>query len=262
METVLGLNPVARIDPRGGHNRCNCNIYFFRQWTDEMAYILGFLYADGCVINAVSSRTQYIQFNSVDKEILEKIRVVMRSEHRLSIRPSRIVAHRNGFYRSRDSFILRIGSRKMFKDLLRLGVTPNKSKIVTLPNIPLRYISHFVRGYFDGDGCVRLERARGITKSVIVKKLSVIFTSGSLIFLKELGVVLKNQIDVHYKKIYNSNYAFQLRYNTGDVIKIFKFLYQSCPSGLYLKRKLDVFKDYFELRPGKIDAEIFYILKN
>src|SRR3990167_1983700 len=106
METISRLSPVVRFDPRGSYNRCSCNIDFFRQWTDEMAYVLGFFYADGCMLDAVSSRTQYICFDSVDKDILERIRAVMKSGHHLSIRPSRLIAHRNGFYRSRNLFTL------------------------------------------------------------------------------------------------------------------------------------------------------------
>ncbi len=227
-----------------------------------MAYVLGFLYADGCLVDAVSSRTQYIQFNSVDKEILEKIRSAMESEHPLSLRPSRFIAYRNGVYKSRESFILRIGSRKMFGDLLRFGITPSKSKIITFPDIPLRYASNFLRGYFDGDGCVYLEKAKGITKPVIIKRLLVIFTSGSSIFLEKLGEILKNQLDILDKRIYNSNHAFQIRYGTKDTVKIFKFLYKFCPQRLYLHRKLDIFSNYFKLFPSKVDAEITAILKN
>ncbi|PIX88333.1 MAG: hypothetical protein COZ30_01120 [Candidatus Nealsonbacteria bacterium CG_4_10_14_3_um_filter_36_16] len=251
-----------QLDPRGGHNRYNCNFDFFKHWTDEMAYVLGFLYADGAIVDAISSRTQYIQFNSVDKEILEKIGAVMRSGHPLHTRPSRIIAHRNGFYRSRESFILRIGSRMMFRDLLRFGITPDKSKIVTFPVVPPRYLNHFIRGYFDGDGCAYLQKAKGITKPIIVKRLSVIFTSGSLTFLKKLGAIFKNQLTIYYKKIYDSNHAFQLRYYTDDAVKIFKFLYNSCPQKLYLQRKFDIFKNYFKLRPQKIDSGIISILDN
>ena len=62
------------IDPRGGHNRYKFDKDFFKKWTPEMAYILGFLYADGDIEDVrKSSRTQYITFVSVDKEILESI---------------------------------------------------------------------------------------------------------------------------------------------------------------------------------------------
>ena len=249
-------------DPRGGHNRYNCDFDFFKQWTNEMAYVLGFLYADGCIVDAISSRTQYIGFVSIDKEILKKIRMVIKSEHPLHIRPPQMHVHKNGIYKSRELFILRIGSRRMFNDLIRLGVIPNKSKISTFPIVPVSYLNHFIRGYFDGDGCVYLRTAKGITKQIIIKKLSIIFTSGSPAFLEKLGLILKNRLALCYERLYNGNHAFQLRYNTGDSVKIFKFLYKSCPQRLYLQRKFDIFKNYFKLRPQKIDSEITSVLEN
>ena len=251
-----------QIDPRGGHNRCNCNFDFFKKWTNEMAYVLGFLYADGCIIDAISSRTQYIQFASVDKKILEKIRAVIKSKHLLYVRPSRMCVHKNGIYKSRKSFILRIGSRRMFNDLICFGVIPRKSNVVKFPVVPSSYLNHFIRGYFDGDGCIYFYKTKGIVKTIIIKKLSVIFTSGSFTFLKRLGEILKIQLTLNHKKIYKSKGAFQLRYSTNDTLKIFKFLYKFCSQKLYLERKFNIFKNYFRLSPQKIDSESRYILKN
>jgi len=263
MNTVQKVNfKVQSFDPRGGHNRHSCDFDFFKQWTDKMAYVLGFLFADGAIIDAVSSRTQYIQFNSVDREILEKIRVIMKAEHPLYVRPSRIIKHVNIFYKSRESFILRIGSRRMYNDLLHLGLVPKKSKIAIFPLVPSRYLNHFVRGYFDGDGCVYLQKTKGITKPIIIKRFLVIFTSGSAAFLEKLGMMLKNRLGLRYKKLYDGNKAFQLRYCTNDAIKIFKFLYKPCYQKLYLERKFDIFNNYFKLYPQKIDSEIASILKN
>lgn len=259
---VLVSKPVSEIkilDPRGGHNRYNCNFDFFKRWTNEMAYVLGFLYADGTIIDAVSSRTQYIIFASRDREILEKIRTVMNSEHPLCIQPPRIHRHKNGIYKSRELFILRIGSRKMFNDLIHLGVVPKKSKIAIFPEIPPRYLNHFVRGYFDGDGCVYLQKKKGKRQSVAFKRISVIFTSGSKIFLEGVVSALRN-IGVNQDKIYNSNRAYQLRYSISDSVKLFKFLYKNASQKNYLERKFKIFLEYFQLCPARVDEGIKNIL--
>lgn len=252
-----------QLDPRGGHNRYNCNFGFFKHWTDEMAYVLGFLYADGDIVDAISSRTQYIEFVNADKEILEKIRVVMKSEHPLHVRPPQMHVHKNGIYKSRELFILRIGSRRMFNDLIRLGVIPNKSKISTFPIVPASYLDHFIRGYFDGDGCIFLQLAKGKKIKTIIKKLSVIFTSGSKIFLEGLNFNIRKIIDLRQDKVYNSHHSYQLRYSTSDSIQLFKFLYKTVPQkNIYLKRKFKIFLKYFLLRPLKIDKDIKNILEN
>ena len=62
------------LDPRGGHNRYKFNKDFFKKWTPKMAYVLGFMYADGNITDSVVFRTQYISFDSADREIIEKIK--------------------------------------------------------------------------------------------------------------------------------------------------------------------------------------------
>jgi intein/homing endonuclease len=215
-----------------------------------MAYILGFLYADGDIEDvSKSSRTQYITFPSVDREILEAIKIAIGSEHNINYRAPREVTFQNGkTYKCSGIYRLRIGSKKMFDDLLGLGLTPRKSLTVKFPmNIPDKCLGHFIRGYFDGDGCVFFERAKGITKPIIIKKLSVIFTSGSYVFLQGLAKTLKGKLLIDHDKIYNGDRAFQLRYSTGDSVKIFGLMYKNCSKSLYLKRKFDIFKEYFHI---------------
>ena len=257
------MRSIFQCDPRGGHNRYKCNFDFFKKWTNEMAYVLGFLYADGAVIDAISSRTQYIQFNSTDKELLEKIKIALNSEHPIRVLPPHLTVHKNGTYKSAKSFILRIGSRRMFNDLIRLGVIPNKSKISIFPIVPVSYLNHFIRGYFDGDGCIFLQLAKGKKIKTIIKKLSVIFTSGSKIFLEGLNFNIRKVIDLRQDKVYNSHHSYQLRYSTSDSIQLFKFLYKTVhQKNIYLRRKFKIFLKYFLLRPLKIDKDIKNILEN
>lgn len=248
------------LDPRGGHNRYKFNKDFFKKWSPEMAYVLRFLYADGNITDAVSSRSQYTSFYSSDRVILEKIKVALSSNHPIEIIPRKTHIHKNGIYRSKNGFKLRIGSREIFQDLLKFGVIPNKSKVITFPDVPAKYLGSFIRGNFDGDGCVFLEKAKGITQPIIIKRLSVIFSSGSYQFLAELARILKKNLFIEREKVYNGIRSYQLRYFTNDSIKIFKLMYSHCPPGLYLSRKLEIFNDYFKLAPKKIDSEIANVL--
>ena len=248
-------------DPRGGHNRYVCDLDFFKKWTGEMAYVLGFLYADGCIIDAISSRTQYVQFTSKDKDTLILIKSLLKSTHPLSSMPPSKRLHRNGIYNSSEVFNLRIGSRKMFNDLAGIGVIPNKSKTITFPFVPSHYLSHFIRGYFDGDGCAYLELAKGKTQNIIIKKLSVIFTSGSKLFLEGLSSNIRKILNLRQDKIYDSHYAYQLRYSTADSMRLFKFLYKNVRQNIYMERKFKIFLKYFLMRPVKIDEDIKNILE-
>ncbi len=242
------------LDPRGGHNRYTFNKDFFKKWTPEMAYVLGFLYADGNITDSKISRTQYVSFDSVDKEILEKIRIVLSSNHKIQVKPAKILTHFNGNYKSSIGYRLRIGSREMFADLINLGVTPRKSLTITFPkDILVDYTNHFIRGYFDGDGCVHIIRGNGKYGQRILKGLKVIFTSGSKIFLQELQKKLKG-IGIENGRIYFSSRAYSLKYPTTESVKLFKFLYNN--SSFYLKRKFDTFIEYFRLRPSRFNSII------
>lgn len=48
---------IDALDPRGGHNRYKFDKDFFKKWTPEMAYVLGFMYANGNIMDSVISRT-------------------------------------------------------------------------------------------------------------------------------------------------------------------------------------------------------------
>lgn len=250
------------LDPRGGHNRYKFNKDFFKKWTHKMAYVLGFLYADGNITNSIPSRAQYIHFYSTDKDILERIKSVLSSNHTLEVIPVIARVRGSGFKRKKPGFRLRIGSREMYQDLINLGVVPRKSLVAIFPKIPYEYLGSFLRGNFDGDGCVFLEKAKGITQAVIIKKLSVIFTSGSYKFLEGLAESIKKNLAINHTKIYKGNRSFQLRYSTRDSIELFKLMYEDCPTGLYLERKSNIFNEYFQMAPQKVNSPITEILSS
>ncbi len=251
------------LDPRGGHNRRKFKTDFFEKWSPEMAYVLGFLYADGDIEDVrKSSRTQYTTITSVDKEILESIKKAMGSEHNLNYRVPRMVTHGNGkIYESSGIYRLRIGSKKMFDDLLKLGLTPRKSLTIKFPtDIPDDCFVHFVRGYFDGDGCVTIKKGKGKYEQPILKGLSVIFTSGSRLFLEGLRDESYRFAGFGKRSVYHGSNAYYLKYDTFESLKWFKFFYSNNLSNLFLERKFNVFKKYFQLRPNRIDGAIGNIL--
>ncbi|MDD5750530.1 MAG: LAGLIDADG family homing endonuclease [Candidatus Pacebacteria bacterium] len=61
---------------------CLANKHFFKSWTREMAYVLGYFAADGCMfINPRGSH--FIEFTSTDRELIEKIKVLIGSKHKI-----------------------------------------------------------------------------------------------------------------------------------------------------------------------------------
>ena len=227
------------------------NEKFFDKWNPEMAYLLGYWYADGSIYPSV--RGSYLSATSVVKEIIYNVKKWLKSKH--IIREEKPI-----WPNGKTKYSLRIGNKSLYKALIKLGLYPNKSLTVKFPYIPNRFLSHFIRGYFDGDGCVFLEMANGITRSRIIRRLSVIFTSGSQEFLKELCKTLGSKLKLKQTRVYKSHRSYQLRYFTSDSVKLFKFMYEDCRKNAYLKRKLNYFGKYFKLRPQRLDTEIEDIL--
>lgn len=230
------------------------NENFFKKWSPEMAYVLGYFYADGSLEDASYLRGKYIRVSSIDKLTIVKIRKWLKSKHTIvEINPLTTNGHRR--------YLLRIGNHTLYNDLISLGLYPNKSLTVKFPNIPQKNFNHFVRGYFDGDGCVRVCMSKGKKQQLIIKKLSSVFTCGSKIFLDKLAKQLNKIIGTKNIKIYNGCKSYMLSYSTEDSVKLFKFLYKNLNKNIFLKRKFDRFNDYFKKRPQRIDRGVNNILR-
>ena len=225
---------------------------FFKKWTQEMAYVLGYFYADGSMEDAYYLRGKYIRFSSAEKNNLLKIKDWLCSKHK-------IVEKKTAD--GRLSYLLRIGSHVMYDDLIKIGLYPNKSLTIKFPKIPKKFSSHFIRGYFDGDGCVRICMKKGKKQAEIINKLCTVFTSGSKKFLEELAINIKENAGTNLLKVYNSHRSFMLSYTTMDSVKIFKFIYGKMKKPVYLERKATVYYRYFKLRPQRVDKKVKSILQ-
>jgi len=130
----------------------NFNEDFFENITTEkQAYWLGFICADG-YINA-RGNTVGITLDIKDEGHLIKFLKDLDS-NQLSLKYDKESFNKN--YRETDKALLRLYSRKMHSDLMKLGLTNKKSTDLKPLNLdlPEELINHFIRGYFDGDGCV------------------------------------------------------------------------------------------------------------
>ncbi|MFA5776950.1 MAG: LAGLIDADG family homing endonuclease [Parcubacteria group bacterium] len=230
------------------------NENFFKKWSPEMTYILGYFYADGSMEDASYLRGKYIRVSSIDKSTILKIRNWLKSKHTIvKINPPTNNGHKR--------YLLRIGNHTLYNDLIKLGLYPNKSLTVKFPNIPQKYFNHFVRGYFDGDGCVRICMRKGKRQKLVISKLSTVFTCGSKEFLEKLAKQLNENIKTKNIKVYNGCKSYMLCYSTEDSVKLFKFLYRNLNKNDFLERKFDRFRDYFNKRPQRIDSKVNNILR-
>ena len=115
----------------------------------------------------------------------------------------------------------------MVEDLEKFGLYPNKSLTLKFPNIPNKFLSHFIRGVFDGDG------------SKIVKyKNKITITSGSRSFIYSLSEMLLN-IDI-YNKVYSYKYHTLTIIRKSEIEKFFNFIYKN-KRDMYFEKKYNKF---------------------
>ena len=221
-----------------------------------MAYVLGFLYADGNIQYSPAIRGKYVRVTNTDRDRIEIIRKLMGAEHNIVSLPQELK-------QQKQRFGLSIGNQKIYDRLVDIGMTPNKSLTMLFPQMPSLCLSAFVRGYFDGDGCVCIEYSP-IENGKSIKRMRTIFTSGSLSFLTTLKEMLATYagMDQSYLHEHTKKGSYQLRYSTKQSVCLFKFMYKApLPRGLYLKRKYAIFMQYFQARPKWIDLGVRRILQ-
>lgn len=115
--------------------------------TPNKAYVLGLIYADGCNYRDHNSLTICLQED--DKDLLEKVRKEIQYEGNL-----RLVSLREKNERYKNQYVLCINDEYISEQLETLGVVKAKSLKLEFPTfLDKSLYSHFVRGYFDGDGC-------------------------------------------------------------------------------------------------------------
>jgi len=128
-------------------NKTNVNAHYFDgPWTAEMAYIVGYLYADGSNQHDVR-----LHCTEEDDYIIKEIQRRLDSTHQVGHNPPDYK-----YENARPSTRIAITNHYLAKRLEeRFGVVPRKSYIdVPFPRLPSGHLNHFSRGYLDGDGTV------------------------------------------------------------------------------------------------------------
>ena len=126
--------------------------YFDEINSPNKAYILGFIYADGC--NEIDEeRKRYCLSISVEKtdiDVLQQIQNELNHTKNLTLKTNN---HGTEYY------TLSLCSKKLCYKLKELGVVPKKSLVKQFPTyIPNELIPHFIRGYFDGNGSLIIQK--------------------------------------------------------------------------------------------------------
>lgn len=219
--------------PRG--NKYSVNLDFFKEInTEAKAYILGFIAADGHVDGTKYSFV--IALKDSDYELLEKIRDAMGSTHPIVQHIPATNPYKKSTNQNLEKCSLAINGKELVTPLIQMGLVGNKTYSLSgdiIKYVPEHLIRHFLRGYFDGDGCISLEkRYKSGTKSTV-------HVAGNLDFLENtFNKYFPTACAIRKYKISKQCYDYTIQ-DKKQVLKFLAYLYSG--STIYLKRKYDLY---------------------
>lgn len=208
--------------------------------TEEKAYWLGFIYADGCIYNNGSFRFDMSLCNT-DKTHLEKFSNFINFKREL--------LHKNVMFGSNLKPQIRIflTGEHFYNSLNNLGCTPNKSLTLEFPNKTIfkdkSLIRHFIRGYFDGDGSIGIYQTLGVNTVYNKPNFNLLGTEK---FLSELNknIPIKRKIRSCDTEN-NPSKAFKIEGVCRDAFSFLFYIYHN--SNIYLDRKYKKYQDICRL---------------
>lgn len=204
--------------------------------SEEKAYWLGFLYADGYVNN--KQGLLKIALHQQDENHLNKFLYSLESNYEIK-------EYRKGYKE------IRIWSRTLINGLIKHGCNQAKSGTIKFPNFLNKELTrHFIRGYFDGDGGV------GINSDNM--KMTLSFT-GLDSFLESISNNLNINLNINKKKYYkrkeNSPQFGSIFYSGTNIISLIcNYIYKDAI--IFLDRKLEKIKDNLNKVYNKKGAHI------
>jgi hypothetical protein len=188
--------------------------------TEEKAYTLGFFTADGC-----NTKQGVMSIRVVDLDVLEKIKRAMSYTGPITdIPPPKKFPHRQAM------FNLSICNKRLTEQLSLKGCPPNKTFVTTFPDesiLPRHLVVHFIRGLFDGDGSIHIDKFRNW----------VITIAGTPNLIEPIQLILKQEVDIYFG-VYKHGNIHQGKIGGNNQVRLFlDWLYADAT--IYMQRKYD-----------------------
>lgn len=195
--------------------------------TEEKAYWLGFIYADGSISSQTGKYSFELSLKGADIGHLHKFNSFMKYKGD-NVKLNKTSCKNKTFDRCRWV----IGNKHLWETLNNYGCVPNKSLVLEFPKEEIfknkDLIRHFLRGYFDGDGCISISRKDQISCSVL----------GTKSFLEKYLEYCPDNIGIQIKQPKGRVSVFS--YSTKRAIDFAEFLYSD--SNVYLDRKYNRYR--------------------
>lgn len=196
--------------------------------SEEKAYWLGFMYADGGLNSGERNNGMEIALKLMDTEHLFKAKTFFNSKREVRIQ-----------YKGTCRCRLTLYSKYFKERLIKLGCISQKSLILKFPTedqVPKQFIIPFIRGYFDGDGVLsyNISNKRNKDKILIVPNTGMLGTEDFLKGVFKYLPELKNTTLFQANRNGDSR-CLQVSWAKEDSIYVMNTLYKDAT--IYLNRK-------------------------
>ena len=216
---------------------CNYN-YFDEIDTEEKAYWLGFLTADGWINKSKKTNAGVtgIELQYGDIGHLKKFNKSICGNYQITDR-WRTCSLSENKDKKNHMCCIRIFSSIMYDSLNKIGFSSDKSYDFHIPKIQQHLIRHYIRGYFDGDGCLCFTN----------KSFHINFVTASKMLKHDVANILKSQNFNFIENNYITDFGTTIYKidicRQQDKINFLDWIYQD--SNIYLDRK---YKKYLKVK--------------
>jgi intein/homing endonuclease len=226
------------LSDRKALNRKTLKEDYFDNWSDNMAYDLGYICADGWVEGRNNGSAKLgLKCASEDESIILGLRERIGSNH--SVKRIRGFNDGRGYF-TRPQTKLSVTNSRVVASLMRRGVEQTKSrKDPPFIQVPSLHLPHFVRGYFDGDGSAydarrSLDHASGVYFTL----------AGTFTFLLQMKERIVAELHVRDAKLIQNgedSVTFKVFWGAlDDVKRIYHWIYPDVEGLPFLRRKREI----------------------
>lgn len=196
---------------------------FFKTWSNNMAWVVGWLITDGCV-----TRSNAIKFNLhiKDKDVLHKLGSMLMDGCVIKEDKNSNCAY------------ISISNKEFISDLNKLGIGVNKTWTVKVPNCPKEFESHLIRGIIEGDGTIRFDKWSNTLS---------LYLCGNEFVVNYVSNVLNRRFGCTSKLNYRDGKGgrlYYIGYYGFTAVEIITWLYKDTDSSNRLDRKFNIFKKF------------------
>lgn len=210
-------------------SKLSLDVDFFKNInTKEKAYWLGYIAADGN-INKANNK---VSLCSKDKEIIEKFKISIKSQHKIS-EIYTLDKRTNNTYKQ---YTIQISNEIFTKNLINIGITNLKTDIFDFPNINEKYYSYFISGLFDGDGSISIVKSNGTLRVDLISTMEI------LIFIQNYILINKNIEKLKIQRVSKNKANVWRMFLYKDSVNFLNFIYQD-KNFNYLQRKYLIYQN-------------------